>query len=41
MAFGAVKDGFDVLDAISNTFCVREKPLQPVTIVDCGILSDK
>ena len=37
VAFGELISGFDVLDVIENQRTVNDRPVQQVTIVDCGI----
>lgn len=36
VVFGKVVDGMDVVKKIENTRVVREKPVQDVTISQCG-----
>lgn len=38
VAFGQVVSGLDVLEDVSNLFHMDGKPLQPVTVVDCGLV---
>lgn len=38
MVVGHVVEGLDAISALSNVFCYKGVPLDPVVIKDCGIL---
>lgn len=36
---GHVVEGMDVIESLSNVFCYKGVPLDPVMIKDCGVVS--
>jgi cyclophilin family peptidyl-prolyl cis-trans isomerase len=40
VSIGRVVDGFEVLDAIEKSFTVDLKPMNPITVTECGLVSD-
>ena len=36
---GHVLEGLDAISALSKSFCYKGVPLDPVVIVDCGIVN--
>ena len=39
VAFGRVVDGMDTVKAMTNLYCVREKPIADLVIDECGVVS--
>ena len=40
VSIGRVVDGFEVLDAIEKSFTVDLKPMNSITVTECGLVSD-